>query len=114
MPITDQDQREANLAEKRALNVDIVEEEEVVVVEAPTPSRDSPNIQIDYILKRIEAYVCVYLDYYDNSPHRNKASIRLLLLFFENSSVIRFPLHKLSTFNWEYPTVLKKSILRTR
>jgi len=82
------------------------------VVEAPTPSRGSSNIQIDYILKRIEAYVCVYLDYYDNSPHRNKASIRLLL-FFENTSVIRFPLHKLSVFNWEYRTILQKSILRT-
>jgi hypothetical protein len=31
------------------------------VVEAPMPSRDSSNIQIDYILKRIEACVCIWI-----------------------------------------------------
>jgi hypothetical protein len=39
VPITDQDQRDANLAEQLGVNADIVEEEEVVT---PTPTEEEP------------------------------------------------------------------------
>lgn len=42
VPITDQDQRDANLAAQLGLNADIVEEEEVTPIPTPTPTEEEP------------------------------------------------------------------------
>ena len=43
VPITDQDQREANLAEQLGLNADILEEEEVIPTQTPTPTPEEED-----------------------------------------------------------------------